>query len=570
MKKVYSYIIFDFKSDVANNKKMINIIDKLTKKNINIIMYNCKKLKYINSYNITCVYDKKDLKKIINLIDGYYLNYVYIYVYSNSDKDIIFIKNNKRISIDTLLKLEFIQEIQSTVISKDIYLYQMAKYIKNAEQRLIKINNTYNKKISKTFKKNYSIYDIFDIITGGVCFKDYEWILLKDSPLKQLFETQIDNSYIYILNSNDSKLLRGCDTYYYLLTYKGKDKNVTLNQINEWSSNCLTFLNKALIAIENFKINDYLNKKLLMALLDNVRGYNYQMLNLYTLSLYNSKCDDTFCIEITENSKYQRINNIIFLTNKLMEKLLFKKISLSNIKQLLNNVISEYKKIIKTINSINSDFYYNKGFKSHREADNFIENYIVCKEYIKNAKKTSIITQLYGGIEIPFLINCIDDRKVKKIYLMSIEGVYYDRHLRSKDKKGKNFYCNFLDSPEQNVVLCDDNILTGRTLNLATVILKQYNINVKEIFVLRHPDINRIVHIWDSKNYVNIDLFNKRIKGALYSCNYSKVNENTNYGNTYLDEFGIFDITKEVICQYIYKNGRFSEHSRVNKYKKNR
>ena len=46
MKKVYSYIIFDFKSDVANNKKMINIIDKLTKKNINIIMYEGDALWY--------------------------------------------------------------------------------------------------------------------------------------------------------------------------------------------------------------------------------------------------------------------------------------------------------------------------------------------------------------------------------------------------------------------------------------------------------------------------------------------------------------------------------------------
>jgi len=570
MKQVYNTVIFDFHNQKVNFYKFNKIINNLfDKNNINIILYNY----HIDSIlkedcNVYYIKEKKQLDNIVGLLNGFYFKQLNIIVDCDDFDNFLFYKNNKKIDIEQLLNYNFVSSIQSLVIDKNEYINKMAALIEQQEKLKRVLFNKYNKKIKRNFHNNYTINDIFDEMTGGIYFKDCEWALLDDTELKNVFATKEENSFVYLLESDNSKILRGCDTYYYLLAYKGKYNNVSLDNINTWNNNNIIFLNKCKKSLDNFKIKNYLDRKLVLGLLDNIRGYNLQMLNLYSLFLYNNSTDITFCVDVTSNSNFDKFNKLIDETNNLMIDVLFKNVKITSLIKLLDEIMLEYTNKIDEINNSSGDNFYNKGLKSHREADNFIENYIAAKEYGKHLarnKKVNLITLLYGGIEIPMLL------KMKKksnivIYIMSVEGVYKDRHLRSNDKKNQQFECYFNNKIKGYNVLCDDNVLTGKTIEQTLKILIDNNVIVNEIFVIKHPDMNRIEHLWDSKSYINLNLFHKFIHGGIFSGNYSRVKTNTNYGGTYLDKLGRFDISKDFICKCIYTNERYSKESRINEY----
>lgn len=568
MKKTYNAIIFDFGYKEIDCCFLSEVFDELIKKNIVLILHNYKNVdEFGKDSKILYINDMDVYKQVILLLEGFYSEILHIKVDFN-ENGIKFFKNNEEILLSQILEYDFLPNLQSVVTSKENYVKDMAVFLKEIEYTRKRIMSKYNKKIKKNFCENYDAYDIFDKITGSIYFKDYEWELLRDSKLKTIFSECENGSFLYLLDTDNSKILRGADTYYYLLANKGKYEDVSLNNINEWNSNNIEFLRKCQKALLGFSIDDYLDKKLILAVLDNLRGYNLQMLNLYTLFLFNSNADDTFCVNITSNPEFSEMVDLINDTNLLMINCLFGTMSLNGLVKLINNVINVYSVKIREINNSNNTSFYNKGLKSHREADSFLENYIaICyyDSFIKKEKNMNIITLLYGGIELPLLFKTISQKNVQS-YLMSIKGVYKERHFRSNDNKNSSFECNFYFKNDGYNVLCDDNILTGKTIDLALKILHDNEFSIDEIFVVRHPDMNRIEHIWNSKNFINICLFNSFIKGGLFDGAYTKVRENTNYGGSYLDEFGIFDISKELICRFIYKNGRFSKMSRINEY----
>lgn len=73
----------------------------------------------------------------------------------------------------------------------------------------------------------------------------YEWELLKDSPLKELWLSSKDGNLKYSIRDNNNYLLRGSDTYYYFLSNRisvnGKDITSKIDVIN-WHNNYLAFL----------------------------------------------------------------------------------------------------------------------------------------------------------------------------------------------------------------------------------------------------------------------------------------------------------------------------------------
>lgn len=348
MTKIFNSIFLDLQHKHIPNNKLNKLINNFSKRNINILIYNNVNIN-VSKYKVHFIEDSQNKEKLKFLMEGFYSRILYLKVDLDKNGNLLFFEKEQLISEKQLLEYKFIPSLQSVITDKDVYSKKMANVIKNTDQKRKKILTKYNKKIRKKFCKYYSCYDIFDRITGGIKFKDYEWELLRNTNLKKTFEEKINNSFLYLVDTDNSKILRGPDTYYYLLANKGKYKDVTLNNINEWNKNNIVFLQKCYKSLENFYVKDYLDRKLIIGLLDNIRGYNLQMLNLYTLFLFNKNEDSTFCVNITENKKFTKINTIIDITNKLLINSLFNEIEIDEVSNIINEIIYIFPQIIKKI-----------------------------------------------------------------------------------------------------------------------------------------------------------------------------------------------------------------------------
>ena len=206
--------------------------------------------------------------------------------------------------------------------------------------------------------------------------------------------------------------------------------------------------------------------------------------------------------------------------------------------------------------------------KSHRECDNFLENYVCIKHfYDKNNKEENYLAALYGAIEFPLIFNYLSNKKSKVLYI-SLYGIYKDRHKKILNYNDKVFNMKKIVSHKfETCVLCDDNLMTGKTLQYMIDCLALEKIQVDKIFLINYVSLNRIYQIVDNNTLIDLDLIDKYIYGLFYPTKYSKIKQNTNFNDTYLDEFSMFDLSKEYICYYLYKNGIYTANSRINKYK---
>ena len=102
------------------------------------------------------------------------------------------------------------------------------------------------------------------------------------------------------------------------------------------------------------------------------------------------------------------------------------------------------------------DFDYDRYFRSYREIDNYIENYIAMSSInIKNIKEKGDNKKIITGA-------------------VTLKGNYKTRHSKEKDKSFKADYINTSeDREETKKILLDDNILTGKTIQRAIDMLEE-------------------------------------------------------------------------------------------------
>ena len=218
-----------------------------------------------------------------------------------------------------------------------------------------------------------------------------------------------------------------------------------------------------------------------------------------------------------------------------------------------------------------------KCFRSYREIDNYIENYItmalVIRKGIEENPKifdngVNFTGIAYGGLELPFLAKDILRGEAYTTAIL-LRGKYKDRHMENieRDLEGDNLEVlgDILYRDGFNI-LTDDNVLTGKTLQIALDILFSNGFNVDNTAIVRYPSLNRIDQMF-FKGHGAIDTtkFFTFIKGLIFPSPYSKIKSVNNIG--YLDELGIFDKSRDRIIRYLYKNGRFTPDSEVGQLK---
>lgn len=478
-------------------------------------------------------------------------------------------------------------KITPSICLENIDKKRYSKLLAITEQKIVLGRNEVIKKTDEILNKNFGVLngfsDIFDIETGAVKFNDYEWYILDENNLlKNIFDTRENNRRKYSIEDDNSILLRGADTYYYILANKNTNniKKLSTDNLIEWKNNYIDFINISMNAIVNLNNKtDYLNRRLQLAYVDNIRNLSLIMLyaNMYNkykennihLSFNNYKDDSII------NSWYKIVGNI----TDLMDDICFESKEydyterILNVSERINCVLeSNMEKILQ-----NPHVEYEKCFKAFREIDNFAENRITMDLVLEKIKRSNCFLKkqdvsftgiAYGGLELPFIAKKILKNNEKSITINAVmlKGNYKDRHkeLMEKFENDKIKVIGNVGSSKSYNVVMDDNVLTGRTLQMALNGLFNNGFKVNDLAIVRYPSLNRLEQMCQKGHgAVDVTQFFTYIKGLLFPSPYSKILSYKEF--SYKDEFGVFNKTREKILKCLYKNGKYQKDSEVDK-----
>lgn len=505
----------------------------------------------------------------------------------------IFDENKNIISgVDATLELIKKSKILPTVClekaDKLDYKFNFAIAEKNIVLGRKKLLNKYNDLINVNFGENDGIDSLFDKSSGSVIIPMYEWELVSDSSLKDFWSSKENGHFKYLMRDNKNYLLRGSSTYYYLISNRKSEngKDVTSKKdVMNWHNNYIQFLDNAFNAVlKTDDLNIIINKKLLLGVLDNCRNALLVIMN-HKLVSNNLNSNILLDISSNKNKDFFAIYNTLLEIEDSMSNMCFKNGFIIN-KDFVCNVIKQSKKILTdnlSIEEITKDKQnYSKDYRTYREIDNFGENYTAVSLYQEKRNDNDDFINAcglsYGGIELPIIAKTIDKSRIESLLLLKFNrevSGYSNKQLLDLRNFNINEYGGLINShlfQNSHLDLFDDNVLTGKTLQLAINSLYDCNIDVKNICIVRYPGTNRIEQMFlDNTAAVDFHLFFDYIYGLCFSSPYSwKDNEwkDKNGKVSYEDTLGVFDLNRKKIIECLIKNHDYSEESEVGEYKR--
>lgn len=471
---------------------------------------------------------------------------------------------------------------------KSNYKFDFAFTEKNIVLGRKKLLNKYNDLINLNFGENEGIDSLFDKSSGSIIIPMYEWELLSVNPLKDFWSLKENNCFKYLMRDDNNYLLRGSSTYYYFIANRkninGKDIT-SKDDVLTWHNNYIRFFDNAEYAISNTEnVNSVINKKLLLGILDNCRNV---LLIIMNHKLFSDNFNNNTLMEIssTNNKDFFEIYKILFKVEDVMSNICFKNDFLID-KDYICNIVNESKKIltknllIEESQEVKED--YSKDYRAYREIDNFGENYTAVSLYKEkrndNNKAINACGLSYGGIELPIIAKIVDKNKVESLLLLKFSkevSGYSNKQLMDLRKFNINDYGGLINSnyfQNSNFDIFDDNVLTGKTLQLAINSLYDCDITVGNICIVRYPGINRIDQMFlNNTAAIDFHLFFDYIYGLCYHSPYSwKDNEWEKLDGKvdYEDTLGVFDLNRKKIIECIIKNHDYRENSEVGEYKR--
>ncbi len=423
-----------------------------------------------------------------------------------------------------------------------------------------------NGELQKTWKDVFSIDDILDFNLGAIKFKDFEWELIKNSAFKTLFsEKYLDSSYKYIMESDDGVILRGCECYYYIAAFKNKSKQLNNEFIINWLKNIRNFLTKSIICLDVKIILSSINKKFILGILDHLRMVSTIMATFNMNLDFSSETQLKIYDSISELYKLKFVKILDSTINQYLNILFKGRFNKSQLIRILKQTIAFIDEDIEKISNIQTLDVLINSFKIHREIDCLIENYISVynayvtmssKNLFDNNKKYLLIAIMNGALEMPLILKTFMHGKRLSFGFFSDYRPYIIRHNNLNNSTKHTITLQSTD-----LIIMDDNIMTGKSIDNLLNLFKS-PINYQTILV-RHPNINRINQTRYNGVCININELRQKAYGMTFDSPYTKLKVNTNYGNEFLDELGIFTLTGDLFLKLLYKNGHFAPNSEV-------
>lgn len=438
----------------------------------------------------------------------------------------------------------------------------------------------YSKIISSFFQDELTsdnwvkVSDIFDIKSGGVKFRDWEWNTIDPNhSLKKIFNQRESGEHTsplfkYILKSDSSIIMRGVYSYYFGLAYRDAP-----NWILDWY-NCfldwLKLVNNA-FSESSFNLYNNIDRKFIFAICDTIRHFLLTLLN----SLLNLETIENVSLliasEITGETK--KIFKLTINNTEYLYKLLFDDLFLLDI-----NEISNHTKNIEALLTHNKKRFVEDIINDNssqprvwREVDFFLENFSCIKAFLeklqrKNKEKIWAHGILYGGIELPIIAEVLANKMGIEIDIcfIKINFPYANKHNNRQTKINLDDYIHPLKEKFQTInkhqpqLVFDDNILTGVTGQMTLELLYKMNIIPHAFIFVRYPSLNRVPQMFfKGHGAPDISLFNLYVFGLTSASPYSRIFARNPDGNPYLDALGIFNKSRTRINNLIKKNKLF-------------
>lgn len=430
--------------------------------------------------------------------------------------------------------------------------------------------------------------NLFDHKSGSIRLSDSEWQALKnihdDSAILADFFSEIDKKIaedgkypglIRSMYTDTGLILRG-PRYYIGLSEKPSKEQ--LNIIIKDYCNMLTLIRRIDLIQTSLELPTKAARfaawKINLALLDNFRNstlllYNmlFQAASLNTSSRpywkrllknfidYVAICIDIYySMLIADANKYRdsidKLKNSIKSFYNLMYniELLYKFLESNGIPQ--DKIIRKWREvdhpgqIFSAINSIKHD----------------------TQKLFKEGSNICALGLMYGGIELPFAFRSFFGKEYyNRIKVAGVMGISF-----YGEGKGsiimKQYSRDVLESsipsaerledliaPGDTAIILDDNIMTGRTIELARDRLQTYGVKVPFSLCVRFPPENRIYQM-KMRRHGGVDPYalGKDIKGLVAQSPYSRIFTST---EGYKDATGVFDLSRQRIIKYLRKNG---------------
>lgn len=472
-------------------------------------------------------------------------------------------------------------------IEKDIYKYHFSRIEKDIVVGRKNILKKYNNIVSSNFYNCNCIDDLFDKRSGSIMIPLYEMEIISNSPLKELWLSSVNEKLNYSLKDDSNYLLRGSRTYYYFLAHRKSINEVDItskNDVIKWYNNYIRFLVDAVSAIDNTKnLDDSSNKKLLLGILDNCRNINLLLINHYLVMNY-PESNVLLDISNQKDTNILKLYSTIMKIEKLICKICFERQFIIN-KNSIINCVKETQNILVSYLTMElkreEKDNYSKDYRAYREIDNFAENYIAVSLYRENCNDIEHVNACglsYGGIELPMLSKIIDKNKIEKQLILKFNkevSGYANKQLldlRKFDIHAFGGLSGIDELKNSNIDLFDDNVLTGKTLQLAINSLYDYGITTKNVCIVRYPSINRTEQMFlDNPSAVDYNLFFNYIYGLCFSSPYSLKDDDWKKSDgtiDYTDSLGVFDLNRKKIIECLLKNHEYDSKSEVGEYKR--
>lgn len=549
-------------------------VKNMNLKNINYGINIVNKNKNTNLDNILIILDSKYIQYEINKEKSDFIN---VEIFTEKGKDKIFVDNIEyKTIIEVINKYNIVPKLFSKNLISNKYENELNKLEHKRDIKKSMILKKYNSLINRRFGVIDGISNIYEWYTGAVFFKNYEWNEIDDeNNLKKLFLEKYNDSFKYSLPIDTGIILRSYEIYYYFSTNVSRLKKPSRKQIDIWFSNITKYLNKLKSILPTYVINNNYDRRLLLGVVDNLRNIILLLTNS-ELMILSDNGKDFIYNDSYPNHSLNKYFKLIDDYQTIINSICFDETSDKLCLNLLNSIVAELdilkEKTHNNLKVVEDEFILSKCFNPLREIDNYIENYIVCKSIINEKKlknkKFHLISILYGSLELPFIIKRLCNSKIKLSFMFQNHGMYLDRQQRSLINIDKEFIEYGKFDRKMNSFIIDDNMMSGVTMQFAynKLFVNDYK-NINGLFIIRHPNVNRIAQLEHFDVALNLDLVDKFIFGMLTDTPYSKIKRNSNLNNMFVNELNIFSIMTEIFLKALYCNNSFIKDSQVDIFK---
>jgi len=415
----------------------------------------------------------------------------------------------------------------------------------------------------------FSLDDLYDAFSGGVRFKDWEVSHAKPRVLDSLGDQDVfglhtsldpesDSSKVQLYTFSDTSIvIRGS------LYYPNECESAVEYSMSRYLRESSKFINDSIDMLETLRKKDptVFTFKLCLAVIDNVRNFILTRINGFHLAYCQSKksTDKEHLSELYLLLQEHSLRHYWFLfdSDSIWDLTIGDQVS---IMRRFSNLIEHSDKRLRNLDRSYAMF---KKMTKWRESDSFVQNVVAAKIMWQGLRmsvadvdqKLHVVCIASGGNELGAIVHAVASVHNYSIITSLLQLSHYGGKKKKKKRDGLDstrlldwetalttMSKSSDDLHKIPVLLCDDNITSGVTLDVANEYLVANSYKVIGIMVVRYAGSNRLNHMKIKQHGApNTDMLFSYIRGLVCQSPYTRLTRKRNNSKKYLDHKNEFD-----------------------------